>query len=179
MTDTLQEAVALLERTPGLLRHLLRDLPAPWLERGPEEESWSAFDVVGHLIEGERELWIPRARILLGRDGTADRQFAPFDRFAMLERNQGRRLSDLLDEFAAARSASLETLAQLALTPADLARAAEHPALGRVTLQQLLATWVVHDLNHLRQICEALAARYRDEVGPWRQFLPILHDAPT
>ncbi|MGE0703560.1 MAG: DinB family protein [Vicinamibacterales bacterium] len=168
------EAAALLARTPPALDALLRDLPDGWIVAHEGGETWSPFDVVGHLIHAERTNWIPRARMIL-EQGEA-RAFDDFDRFAQLASSRGRTLADLLDEFAAVRQESLRELAGLA--PADFDRRGRHPALGAVTLRQLLAAWVVHDLDHLMQVARIMAGQYSDEVGPWRRYLRIVRDTP-
>lgn len=175
MTDRtfdLAEAEAVLARTPGVLRALLADIPAGWTAADEGPDTFTAFDNVGHLIDGEETDWIPRARIILAQG--ANRRFTPFDRFGHKEKNRGRPLADLLERFAALRAANMETLHGWQLTPAQLALEGEHPELGRVTLAQLLATWVAHDLGHLAQIARVMAKRYRDAVGPWRPYLPVL-----
>src|SRR5262245_46021107 len=158
----MSEAVAILTRTPATLDALLRGLPDGWIAAHEGGDTWSPFDVVGHLIHGERTDWIVRAKIIL-EHGEA-RPFDTFDRFAQLTASQGRSLDGLLDEFAAARADSLRELAALQLTDRDLDRRGRHPALGVVTLRQLLATWVAHDLDHLVQISRVLARQYSDEV---------------
>jgi hypothetical protein len=166
------EAAPILRRTPAALDALLRDLPEPWIrgDRGPG--TWSPFDIVGHLCHGERTDWIPRARRILEHGPAVP--FEPFDREAMKTLDAGKPLAQVLDEFAALRAGNLEALEALRLREEDLAREGLHPALGRVTLGQLLATWVAHDLDHLGQIARTLAHRHRDAVGPWRAYLPIL-----
>lgn len=168
----LEQAIQVLERTPAALRSLLADLPAEWIQGYEGPETWSPFDVVGHLIHGEQTDWIPRARIIL--EHRESRTFEPFDRFAQFEASQGKTLGDLLGEFERLRAENLETLRGLDLSPDDLARKGRHPELGTVTLRQLLATWVVHDLGHITQIARAMATQYGDEVGPWRAYLSIL-----
>lgn len=167
-----EEGVAVLERTPPALRILLSGLPRAWTDSNEGESTWSPFDVVGHLIHGERTDWIPRARIILAQG--ASRRFEPFDRFAQFEASRGKSLDELLDEFASLRAANLEILRGLPLNGATLALEGEHPTFGAVTLRQLLATWVAHDLNHLGQIARVMARQYADAVGPWKEFLPIL-----
>lgn len=165
-------AHCVLARTPPTLDSLLRGLPDAVVRATCGPGTWSAFDAVGHLIHGERTDWIPRARRILEHGPAVP--FDPFDRFAQLERDRGRALPDLLDEFASERRRSLDALESLALTPQDLSREGMHPALGRVTLGQLLATWVVHDLDHLAQVARTLAFAHRDDVGPWHAYLPVL-----
>ena len=171
----MEEATAILARTPATLDALLRGLPDGWIRANEGGETWSPFDVIGHLIHGEQTDWLPRARIILER-GDA-RPFDKFDRFAQFRGSQGRPLFELLDEFAARRAENLRQLATLALTDADLDRPGLHPELGPVTMRQLLATWVAHDLDHLVQIARVLARQYSDEVGPWRAYLRIISGA--
>ena len=172
----MEEGVAILARTPATLTALLRDLPEGWISAHEGGETWSPFDVIGHLIHGERADWIPRVNILLEHGET--RAFDRFDRFAQFAESEGRTLSSLLDEFAMRRQQSLDELAALRLTDADLDRRGRHPELGIVTLRQLLATWVAHDLDHLVQISRVVARQYSDEVGPWRAYLRVIRDAP-
>lgn len=173
MNFDLEEAQAVLRRTPRILDAWLRGLPAAWIHANEGPATWSAFDIVGHLIHGERTDWIPRTRILLAQ-GTAQ-PFAPFDRFAQYEASQGQTLDDLLDTFTRLRQANLEALAALALTSTDLDRRGRHPDFGEVTLRELLSAWVVHDLNHLAQVARVQAKRYRADAGPWPAYLAILN----
>jgi hypothetical protein len=168
----IEEATAILARTPPTLDAQLRGLPESWTRAHEGAETWSPFDVLGHLIHGEQTDWIPRAKIILAH-GDA-RAFDTFDRLAQFTASAGRTLPDLLDEFARLREASLRELACLNLTAADLDRPGRHPELGAVTLRQLLATWVAHDLDHVVQISRVLARQYTDEVGPWRAYLRII-----
>ena len=170
-----EEAIAILERTPAALDALLRGLPDGWIAAHEGGETWSPFDVIGHLIHGERTDWMPRARMIL-QQGDA-RPFDTFDRLAQFAESRGRTLASLLDELAALRRESLRELAALRLTDADLDRRGRHPAFGVVTLRQLLATWVAHDLDHVMQIARVLARQYSDEVGPWRAYLRIISGA--
>jgi hypothetical protein len=168
----LNDAIAVLERTPATLRTLLGGLPESWTARNEGADTFSAFDNVGHLIHGERADWMPRARIILAQ-GSA-RRFEPYDRLAQTRESAGKTLATLLDEFEQLRAQNLATLRSWNLSDAELSLQGVHPDFGEVTLRQLLATWVVHDLGHLAQIARVLAKRYRDEVGPWRAYLPIL-----
>ena len=168
----LGQAIAVLERTPSVFRALLGGLPAAWTSPNEGPDTFSAFDNLGHLVHGERTDWIPRARIIL--EHGRSRQFEPFDRFAQFHESRGKSVGDLLDELDRLRAESLNTLRGWQLTDRELALEGEHPALGRVTLAQLLATWVVHDLGHLAQTSRVMAKQYRDEVGPWRAYLPVL-----
>lgn len=173
MEFSLSQSLAVLERTPAVLRALLLDLPEAWTHRNEGPETWSPFDVVGHLIDGEETDWMVRARILLAQG--ADRRFAPFDRFRHLGRNEGVPLPDLLDRFAEVRARNLAELRALEVRPEQLRLEGEHPAFGPVTLEQLLATWVAHDLGHLAQIARVMATQYREAVGPWEAYLTVLH----
>jgi hypothetical protein len=168
----IEEATAILSRTPSTLDNLLRGLPESWILAHEGGGTWSPFDVIGHLIQGEQVDWIPRAKIILTH-GDA-RAFDRFDRLAQFTASAGRTLPDLLDDFARLRKANLRELASLNLTDADLDRPGRHPELGVVTLRQLLATWVTHDLDHIVQISRVLALQYSDAVGPWRAYLRII-----
>jgi len=168
----MDEAVAILARTPATLDTLLRGLADEWTMAHEGGDTWSPFDVMGHLIHGERTDWMPRARIIL-EYGEA-RPFDVFDRFAQFAASDGRTLASLLDEFAALRQDSLRQLESLKLTNEDLDRRGRHPALGVVTLRQLLATWVAHDLDHVVQVARVLGRQYSDEVGPWRAYLRVI-----
>lgn len=170
---SLEASVALLERTPKAMAELLGGLPDFWTESNEGPESWSPYEVVGHLIHGERTDWMARVRRIL-QDGET-RAFEPFDRFAQQHESQGRALSELLQTFSDLRAANLTELRGLGLKPSDLARRGKHPSLGPVTLQQLLATWTTHDMTHLHQMARILAYQYRDEVGPWERNLGVLH----
>ena len=172
MDFDLPAAIAVLERTPDVLRSLLSGLPSAWIDATEGPETWSPYVIVGHLVHGERTDWIPRAGIILAQG--PDRRFTPYDRFAQLHESQGKSLADLLDELARLRAANLATLAGWRLTEGQLALAGEHPELGPVTLRQLLATWVAHDLGHVAQTARVMAKQYRQAVGPWRAYLPIL-----
>lgn len=169
----LAEAVAVLERTPAVLRAMLAGLPEGWSRTTEGPGTWSPFDVVGHLLHGEGSDWMPRVRHVLAGER---RPFDPVDREAHFAAAAGRSVDELLDAFADARRASLDELASLRLTADDLARTAVHPAFGEVTLRQLLATWTAHDLDHLGQVARVMAKRYRDAVGPWSAYLRILRD---
>jgi hypothetical protein len=171
----MEEAVAILARTPATLDAMLRGLPEGWIGAHEGGQTWSPFDVIGHLIHGEQSNWVPRAKIIL-EHGEA-RPFEKFDRFAQLAVLQGRTLASLLDELATLRANNLRELAALHLTHVDLDRRGQHPELGVVTLGQLLATWVAHDLDHVVQISRVLALQYSDAVGPWRAYLRIISGA--
>jgi hypothetical protein len=169
----LSETLDILERTPAVVNTLLRGTSASWHSVNEGPDTWSAFDVVGHLIFAEETDWVPRARIIL--EHGEDRPFEPFDRFAQLTRFADWTLDALLDRFAELREANLETVRGWELTEDQLALPGRHPELGPVTLGQLLATWTVHDLNHIAQISRVMAKRYAHEVGPWRAYLSILN----
>ena len=168
----LTTATAVLERTPHTLRALLAGLGSDWTDATEGPETWSPYVIVGHLVHGERTDWIPRARLILAQG--PERLFAPYDRFAQFQDSQGKSLIELLDEFARLRAENLAALADWGLTNAHLALEGQHPVFGTVTLRQLLATWVAHDLGHLAQTARVMAKQYRDAVGPWRAYLPIL-----
>ncbi|HSB54339.1 MAG TPA: DinB family protein [Gemmatimonadales bacterium] len=172
MEFEVSDAIRVLSRTPAVVRTLLADLPDAWLRSTEAPDTWSPFDVVGHLIDGEETDWIPRARIILARGPNP--AFEPFDRFRHQRLNRGTPAAVLLDQFARLRSENLNVLKEFQLTPAELALEGLHPELGRVTLQQLLATWVAHDLGHVGQIVRVMAKQYGHEVGPWRAYLPVL-----
>ncbi len=172
MDFDLATGVAILERTPSAMRAMLAGLPPAWTDATEGPDTWSPYIIVGHLIHGERTDWIPRAQRVL--DQGPDRRFAPYDRFAQFRESQGKSLADLLDEFGRLRAANLTTLAGWGLTDVELAFEGEHPEFGRVTLRQLLATWVVHDLGHLAQTARVMAKQYREAIGPWRAYLPIV-----
>ena len=177
MEFDLERSIAVLERAPAALRALLDGLDAPWVRGTEGPDTFSPFDALGHLIDGEETDWIPRARIILARG--PDLRFDPYDRFRHRARNAGRSLESLLEEFARLRAANLGLLRSWKLTARELDLPGEHPRLGRVTLRQLLAAWVVHDLGHLAQVARVMAKQYGDQVGPWVPFLPVLTDHPV
>ena len=172
MQQNLQHTMALLARTPSSLNALLRDLPQEWTMQNEGGNTFNAFDVIGHLIHGERTDWMPRAKRILEFGET--RAFDPFDRRAQEGESEGKLLGQLLDEFARLRSDNLAELRSLKLVPEDLNRRGLHPALGTVTLSQLLATWAAHDLTHLHQISRIMAHQYREAVGPWSAYLGVM-----
>ncbi len=172
MKYEVSHAVEVLQATPGVLRALLSDLSEPWIMNNYGEKTFSAFDVVGHLIHGERTDWIPRAKIILEQSDAP--AFDPFDRYAMYEASKGKSIGDLLDEFESLRRENVEVLRTMGVTEPQTELRARHPALGEVTLGNLLSMWVVHDLNHIAQIAKAMAFQYGDEVGPWRAYTSIL-----
>jgi hypothetical protein len=175
MQHNLADTIFLLSRTPATLNTLLRDQPEIWTHRNEGENTWSAYDVVGHLAHGERADWIPRAQRIL-QHGEA-KAFDPFDRFAQFRESEGKSLHQLLDEFTQLRKQNLAELRAWKLQPADLEKRGTHPSLGSVTLSQLLATWAAHDLTHLHQLSRIMAHQYRETVGPWSQYLGVLQCA--
>lgn len=172
MDFDLKAAVAVLERTPGTLRAMLAGLPPEWTAATEGPDTWSPFDILGHLIHADRTDWIPRLQVILAQG--PERRFAPFDRFAQFRESEGKSVAELLEQFARVREENLAMLSRLNLTDAQLGLTAEHPDLGPVTLRQLLSTWVAHDLGHLAQAARVMAKQYREEVGPWRAYLPIM-----
>jgi len=171
-TFSLDEATAVLSRTPAALDALLRGLSDLWVRGREGDDTWSPFDIVGHLIAGERTDWMPRVRIIM--DGGESRPFDPFDRFAQSREPRDRSLGQLLDEFGRLRRANLAELEALKLRDGDLVRRGLHPSLGVVTLSELLATWTVHDLTHVHQLSRVMAYQYRSAVGPWSKYLGVL-----
>jgi DinB superfamily len=180
MEFSLAETTAVLTRTPATVDAMLRGLPDKWVRCSEGRETWCAFESGGHLIVGERTDWMPRVRMIL-QSGEA-RPFDPFDRFAQSKESQGKSLEQLLDDFARLRSENLMALRDLNLQEEDFRRRGRHPALGVVTLSELLATWAVHDLTHLHQLSRVMAHQYREAVGPWSAYLGVLrcagHSAP-
>lgn len=174
MEFQLAHAVEILSRTPETLNRMLRDLPDPLVRGNEGPDTWSAFDILGHLIHGEETDWVPRAKIIL--EHGESRAFETFDRFAQFEKSAGKSLIELLDHFESLRKQNLAALERMTITPDQLALRGMHPELGSVTLSQLLATWVAHDLSHLAQATRVLCKQYSEAVGPWKQYLPILQD---
>ena len=173
MDFDLKNSLEILERTPMVLVEMLQNLSTPWTTENEGPETWSPFDIVGHFIHGEKTDWIPRMeRILSDR---SDKTFEPFDRFAQFRDSKNKSLETLLEEFKVLRRRNLEYLRSLQLTEQDLTKEGRHPELGKVTLKELLASWVVHDLNHIAQISRVMANQYKDEVGPWKAYMGILN----
>ncbi len=172
MQFDLHKTIAILERTPIVLKTLLSGIPDEWTLSNEGPETWSAYDVVGHLIHGEKTDWIPRMEIILSKN--PDKHFTPYDRFAQFIESKGKTMQQLHDEFAVLRIQNIETLCQATITEADLNKTGIHPAFGAVTLAQLLATWTAHDLNHIAQIARVMAKQYKDATGPWVAYLKIL-----
>lgn len=172
MNFEIEKSIEILKRTPGTLTAMLEGLSAEWISPNEGGETWSAYDVVGHLIHAEKTDWVPRMEIILSEK--ADKQFPPFDRFAQFEESKGKSLSQLLEEFKSLREKNIALLLSKKLTSKEFKEKGMHPALGEVTLSQLLATWTVHDLNHIAQISRVMAKQYKNAVGPWVAFLGIL-----
>ncbi|MEM8484617.1 MAG: DinB family protein [Bacteroidota bacterium] len=169
----LDKTIEILARTPAVLEQWLAGLSDSWLLVNEGPDTWSPFDVVGHLIHGEKTDWIPRAKHILAGNPTP---FPAFDRFAQFEESKGKTIDDLLASFKALRHTNIRHLVAMHLAPADLQRTGIHPDFGEVTLQQLLATWVAHDLSHIRQIARVMAKQYSNEIGPWRAYLPVIEE---
>lgn len=176
MNFELNKAISILERTPLVLRDMLLGLSEEWTHKNEGGESWSPYDVVGHLIHGEKTDWMVRTGIIMGN--TAIKKFEPFDRFAQFEDSRGKSLEELLSEFARLRKVNLDDLKLKQLSSEDMERLGTHPELGPVTLGQLLAAWVVHDLGHIAQVSRVLAKQYKNEVGPWTKYLTIINHTP-
>ena len=172
MDFQIEHGIAILARTPRVLNDMLRELPDVWTTVNEGPDTWSPYDIVGHLVHGERADWIPRLNVILS-DGK--KAFEPFDRFAQFENSKGKTLSDLLDEFNNLRVLNIQKLRAIKHDEHTLIQTGIHPDFGEVTLRQLLATWVVHDLNHISQIARVMAKQYKEEVGPWVRYLGILN----
>lgn len=172
MKFNLAESIAVLERTPAVLNSLLRDMPACWTENNEGENTWSPYDVIGHLIHGELTDWIPRMEIIIS--STDNKKFEPFDRLAQVEASKGKSLNQLLDEFEMLRHENLDLLKAKELTEEQYHQEGIHPEFGSTKLNQLLATWVAHDLGHIAQISRVMAKQYTEEVGPWKKYLRVL-----
>lgn len=170
---SLSRSVEILERTPDVLTALLKNISSDWTAVNEGGETWSAYDIVGHLIHGEKTDWIPRAKIILSEK--TERTFEPFDRFAQFEESNGKSMTMLLNEFKELRQQNIVYLKSVEVTEKELNLTGTHPVFGEVTLTQLLSTWVVHDLNHLAQISRVMAKQYKEDVGPWVAYLKILH----
>jgi hypothetical protein len=172
MDFDLTTGMAVLERTPATLRAMLDGLPSAWTDADEGPDTWSPYVIVGHLLHGERTDWIARARIILEQG--PDRRFAPYDRFAQFDESKGKSLTDLLDEFTKLRIENLIILKAWHINDQQLALEGVHPAFGTVALRQLLSTWVAHDLGHIAQVARVMAKQYRDAIGPWRAYLPVM-----
>jgi hypothetical protein len=174
MKFSLQQSIEILERTPFVLQNLLEGLSNEWTLNNEGGDTWSPYDVIGHLIYGDETDWLTRAEIILSEN--VEKEFQPFDRFAQFENSKGKTLQQLLTEFREVRNANIIRLRDLNITEQDLERSGVHPTFGKVTLSQLLSTWVVHDLDHISQIARVMAKQYKNEVGPWVAFLKILKE---
>jgi len=172
MNFSLSKSIEILERTPDVLITMLQNISPDWTSNNEGGETWSAYDIIGHLIHGEKTDWIPRMEIILS--DKQDKKFELFDRFAQFEQSKGKSLIQLLDEFKSLRQKNIELLCSKKLTDKDLAEIGIHPAFGEITLCQLLSTWTVHDLNHIAQISRVMAKQYKTDVGPWVEYLRIL-----
>jgi hypothetical protein len=172
MEFDLASGLTVLERTPHTLRAMLHGLGPEWIDATEGPDTWSPYTIVGHLIHGERTDWIPRSQIILAQG--AKRHFAPFDRLAQFRESEGKSLAELLDEFSVLRAENVVMLKGWQLSDEQLALEGKHPVFGTVTLRQLLATWVAHDLGHIAQAARVMAKQYRDAVGPWREYLPVM-----
>ncbi len=172
MKFSIHQSIEILERTPVVLQNLLEGLSAEWTSNNEGGKTWSAYDVIGHLIHGDKTDWLARAELILSEN--VEKKFQPFDRFAQFENSKGKTLKQLLDEFKEIRNANIKRLISLNITERNLEIIGVHPTFGEVTLSQLLSTWIVHDLDHISQIVRVMAKQYKNEVGPWIEFLKIL-----
>lgn len=171
MKFDLNRSIEVLERTPLVIEHLLKGISEEWIFNNEGGKTWSPYDIVGHLVHGEKTDWVTRMEIILLDH---DKKFAPFDRFAQFNESKGKSLETLIAEFKTLRKKNIMKLRLKKIESFDLHKKGIHPAFGNVTLQQLLSTWVVHDLNHIAQIARVMAKQYKTEVGPWMEYLPIL-----
>jgi DinB family protein len=169
----IEDAILFLARTPAVLNDLLDNLPPSWIYANEGADTWSPYDIVGHLIHGEKTDWIPRMEIILNQD--TDKNFRPFDRFAQFRESDGKSLPELLEEFSQVRKTNIEKLSMIAFERNDMQKTGTHPAFGKVNLKELLSSWVVHDLNHIGQVCRVMANQYKVEIGPWVEYMGILH----
>jgi len=176
MKFDINKSLEILQKTPAVLQVMLSELSDEWIMNNEGENTWSPFDIIGHLIHGEKTDWLPRLKIILS--DSDDKRFEPFDRFAQFENCKGKTIGDLLDEFAELREKNIDYINSLYITDEMLDKTGIHPDFGDVTLRQLLAAWVVHDLGHIAQIARVLAKQYKDETGPWVKYLPVLTLTP-
>jgi hypothetical protein len=174
MNFDLAKSIEILKRTPLVIETQLKGLSQDWITNNEGDKTWSPFDIVGHLIHGEKTDWIPRLQIILGKD--SNRNFEPFDRFAQFSESEGKSLNELLVDFKKLRAKNITILESIPFNETTFGMEGIHTTFGKVTLKQLLATWVVHDLNHISQICRIMAKQYINEVGKWQEFLPILNN---
>jgi hypothetical protein len=176
MQFDLNQTISVLERTPLVFRNLLNNLSQQWTHGNEGPDTWSPYDIIGHLVHGEKTDWMPRLEIILSDD--PNKTFEPYDRFAQFEMSKGKSLGDLLDKFEVLRKKNLRTLKSKFLSSEELTRKGIHPELGPVTLSQMLSAWVVHDLGHIAQVSRVMAKQYTNEVGPWPKYLTILNSTP-
>lgn len=176
MKFLIAEAILQLQRTPSILKSMLSGLSSEWTSADEGKDSWSPYDVVGHLVHGEKTDWLPRIYIIL--NDSDQKTFEPYDRFAQFRMSKGKSLEDLLQEFETLRTDNLKILEGLSLTESDLDRMGIHPELGPVSMRNLLAAWVIHDKGHITQIARVLAKQYTEEVGPWTKYMTILNHTP-
>lgn len=174
MEQSLERTMAVLERTPPALTAMLRGLPDEWTRSNEGEGTWSAFDIVVHLIHCDKADWVPRARTILESEAGEVREFPPFDRWGEIRESRERPLGQLLEQFARVRAESLALVREWELGPKQLAMRGRHPKLGEVTLSELMATWAAHDLNHLHHMARVMAYQYREAVGPFSGFLGVM-----
>jgi hypothetical protein len=172
MSFSIPKTIAILERTPKVLSSMLQNLPTEWVNCNEGPETWSAFDIIGHLIQGEKADWMIRTKIILS--DKSDKSFEAFDRFAQFKTSQGKSINDLILEFTSLREANIEELKNLQINEGDLSKTGNHPAFGAVSLRQVLATWVAHDLSHIAQISRVMAKHYKEDIGPFVQYLRII-----
>lgn len=172
MDYSLNKSIEILERTPNVLLQFTKGLSSDWIINNEGGDTWSVFDVVGHLLHGDKTDWMIRIEIILSEN--EDKTFKPFDRFAQLETSKGKTLEQLLNEFKSIREFNINKLRKLDLTEKDFNKTGIHPTFGIVTLSQLLSTWTVHDLDHISQISRIMAKQYKEQTGPWIEFLKIL-----
>ena len=176
MNFDLNQAISVLEKTPSVLKQLLGSLSQEWTHKNEGRDTWSPYDVLGHLIHGEQTDWMPRLEIILNED--ENKTFEPYDRFAQFNGSKGKSMGDLLDKFDLLRKKNIRTLKTKYLMTHDLGKEGVHPELGPVTLRQMLSAWVVHDLGHIAQVSRVMAKQYKDEIGPWTQYLTIVNHTP-
>jgi len=176
MVYQLKDALEILERTPKVLSSLLLGVSKQWTQNNEGNESWSPYDVIGHLVHGEKTDWMPRLEIVL--DNGSNKTFEPYDRFAQFKMSKGKDISQLLKEFETLRQQNLNTLRSKNLTSKDFIKTAIHPSLGTIELKNMLAAWVVHDLGHIAQVSRVMAKQYSEEIGPWKQYLTIVNHTP-
>ncbi len=171
---SITKSIEILESTPKVIESFLEGLSDEWISQNEGGESWSPFDILGHLVHGEKTDWINRTETILkyGKEKT----FKPFDRFAQFDDSKGKSLSELLDEFKTLRKRNIKRLTEMNIQESDLNKEGIHPHFGKVTLKELLSTWVVHDLGHIRQIARVMAKQYKDEIGPWKEYLPVVNE---